>query len=98
MQYHFDYGESQLSPLIIGVSGGAGSGKTTVAQHIVDNIGSDRVALIQHDSYYKDLSNLTLEERMRVNYDHPDSLDNDLLYQHLQELVAGRRIIFPATI
>lgn len=95
MQYHFDYGDRYTGPLIIGVSGGTGSGKTTVAQHIVENIGSERVALIQHDAYYKDLSNLSPEELVRVNYDHPDSFDNDLLYFHLQELNAGRAVDAP---
>lgn len=95
MQYHFDYGDGHKGPLIIGVSGGTGSGKTTVAHHLVDNIGPERVALLQHDSYYKDQSHLPFEERARVNYDHPDSLDNDLLYHHLQELNAGRAIDSP---
>ncbi len=91
----FKYREGLNGPLIIGVSGGTGSGKTTVAQHIVDNIGGDRVALIQHDSYYKDQSYLTPEERARVNYDHPDSLDNDLLFKHLVELSQGRPVDSP---
>jgi len=95
MQYHFDYGNGHAGPLIIGVAGGTGSGKTTIAHHIVDSIGSERVALIQHDSYYKDQSHLLPEERARVNYDHPDSLDNDLLYRHLQELNAGRAVDTP---
>ncbi len=82
-------------PLVIGVAGGTGSGKTTVAQHIVQNIGADRVALLQHDSYYKDQSHLHPEERARVNYDHPDALDNLLLYRHLQELGANCPVEMP---
>jgi len=82
-------------PLIIGVAGGSGSGKTTVAQHIVDNIGPEQVALLEHDSYYKDQSNLTPQERLSVNYDHPDSLDNALLIRHLQDLKAGRAVEVP---
>ncbi|OJV99898.1 MAG: uridine kinase [Chloroflexi bacterium 54-19] len=82
-------------PLIIGVAGGSGSGKTTVAQHIVDNIGPEQVALLEHDSYYKDQSNLSPQERLSVNYDHPDSLDNALLVRHLQELKAGRAVEVP---
>jgi len=82
-------------PLLIGVAGGTGSGKTTVANHIVQNIGLERVVQLQHDSYYKDLSHLTQEERGRINYDHPDSLDNDLLYQHLKDLIAGNSVMMP---
>jgi uridine kinase len=82
-------------PLIIGVAGGTGSGKTTVSQHIVDNIGADQVTLLHHDSYYKDQTYLSPRERATVNYDHPDSLDNALLYQHLQDLKAGRPVEVP---
>lgn len=82
-------------PLIIGVAGGSGSGKTTVAQHIVDNIGPEQVALLEHDSYYKDQSKLSPQERLTVNYDHPDSLDNALLIRHLKDLRAGRAIRVP---
>jgi uridine kinase len=88
-------GNDSGKPLIIGVAGGTGSGKTTVAQHIVNNIGENRAALIQYDSYYKDQSERPPEERARINYDHPDALDNDLLYYHLQELSAGRPIDMP---
>ncbi len=94
-QYHFDYGEGHNGPLIIGVAGGTGSGKTTLAHHIVKSVGTGRVALVQHDSYYKDQSHFSPEERARVNYDHPDSLDNDLLYRHLCDLNAGRAIEMP---
>jgi uridine kinase len=79
-----------LQPLVIGVAGGTGSGKSTVARHLAQNIGGARVAYIQHDNYYKDQGHLAPEARAQVNYDHPDSLDNDLLYHHIQELVAGR--------
>ncbi len=91
-------GESQTGrsgPLIIGVAGGTGSGKTTVSNHIVNNIGPERVALLQHDWYYKDQSQLDPAARALVNYDHPDSLDNDLLYQQVQELAAGQPIEVP---
>jgi uridine kinase len=72
------------------VAGGTGSGKTTVAQAILERVGRDRIAYIQHDSYYRDLSHLPLEERARVNFDHPDALENELLVQHLRQLCAGR--------
>jgi uridine kinase len=74
---------------LIGIAGGSGSGKTTVARAIMDAIGHDRFSYIDHDSYYKDRSNLTPKEREAVNYDHPDALDTDLLVQHLERLRSG---------
>ena len=82
-------------PLILGIAGGSGSGKTTIADSIVEQIGPDHVVLIQHDAYYRDLTHLPLEERAKVNYDHPDSLETDLLVAHLRELLAGRPIERP---
>lgn len=82
-------------PLILGIAGGSGSGKTTIAESIVDEIGIDRVELIQHDSYYRDLTHLPVEERSKVNYDHPDSLETSLLIEHLEKLLAGESIDRP---
>ncbi|QWK09486.1 MAG: uridine kinase [Thermoflexus hugenholtzii] len=82
-------------PVVIGIAGGTGSGKTTVAEAIVRRIGPERIALIQQDSYYKDQSHLPMEERVRINYDHPDSIDTVLLIRHLQELIAGRPVEVP---
>jgi uridine kinase len=82
-------------PLVIGIAGGSGSGKTTIAESIVTEIGPEHVAMIQHDAYYRDLTHLPLEERSKVNYDHPDSLETDLLVGHLEELLAGRPIERP---
>ncbi len=84
-----------MKPLIIGVAGGTGSGKTTVAQAILDRVGRDKIAYIQHDSYYKDQSHLPPEERAKVNYDHPDALETELLIKHLKELQAGRAVEVP---
>jgi uridine kinase len=81
--------------LMVGIAGGTGSGKTTVAHAIVEALGSDNVALIPQDAYYKDLSNLPFEERTRLNYDHPDAFDNDLLLEHLQQLRNGQAIDMP---
>ena len=82
-------------PLIIGLGGGSGSGKTTIARSIVEAIGPDNVALIQHDAYYHDQTDLPMEERVKVNYDHPDSFETSLLVAHLRELRAGRPIERP---
>jgi len=76
-------------PLVIGLAGGSGSGKTTIARSIVEAIGPDDVALIQHDAYYHDQTQLPLEERAKVNYDHPDSMETGLLVEHVQALQAG---------
>lgn len=84
-----------MKPVIVGVAGGTGSGKTTVSHAILERVGRDRIAYIQHDSYYRDLSHLPLEERARVNFDHPDALENELLIQHLQQLIAGRPAEIP---
>lgn len=81
--------------LVIGVAGGTASGKTSVVNAILDRVGRARIAHVQHDSYYKDLSHLSLEERRRLNFDHPDALDTPLLIQHLKDLRQGRRIEVP---
>jgi len=82
-------------PIIIGVAGGTGSGKTTVANAILDRVGRHRIVHLQHDSYYRDLGHLPLEERRRVNFDHPDSLETDLLIRHLGQLRAWQATHVP---
>ncbi|MDX1673486.1 MAG: uridine kinase [Longimicrobiales bacterium] len=83
------------TPVLIGVAGGSGSGKTTVVRRIVDAIGRDDVVVLHHDSYYRDGSHLPMEERVKINYDHPDSLETELLIEHLQGLLAGRTVEVP---
>jgi uridine kinase len=83
------------APIVIGVAGGSGSGKTTVVRQIVDSLGSDQVIVLEHDRYYRDRNDLRLEERAALNYDHPDSLETDLLVVHLHELRAGRPVQLP---
>jgi uridine kinase len=82
-------------PVVIGVAGGSGSGKTTVVRRIVDSLGSDQVTLLEHDRYYRDRGDLRLEERAALNYDHPDALETDLLVRHVLELRAGRTVDVP---
>jgi len=84
-----------MKPIIIGVAGGTGSGKTTVSQEILRRVGAERIAFIQHDSYYRDQSHLPAEERARANYDHPNSLESELLVAHLRQLQAGRAVDMP---
>ena len=86
---------SKLNPLIIGVGGGSGSGKTTVVSKIVEGIGRDQIVLIEHDSYYRDLSHLPLSDRVKQNFDHPSSLETELLIRHLDALKSGYKIDIP---
>ncbi|WP_343485856.1 uridine kinase [Allomuricauda sp. d1] len=81
--------------LIIGIAGGTGCGKTTVVKQIVDELPKDTVGVISQDSYYNDLSHLTKEERGKVNFDHPNSIDFELLIKHLKELREGKSIEKP---
>lgn len=81
--------------LIIGIAGGTGSGKTTVVNQIVEELKNDEVDIISQDSYYQDTSHLSYEERVKINFDHPKSIDFDLLVNHLKELKAGKSIEEP---
>jgi uridine kinase len=81
--------------ILIGVAGGSGSGKTLVVQHMIQQLGSDRVVVLQQDSYYKDSSHLPFEERAKQNFDHPDAMDSDLLVQHVEELLNGWTVDIP---
>jgi uridine kinase len=81
--------------VVIGVAGGSGSGKPTVVRRIVESLGTDQVTVLEHDRYYRDRSELRLEERAAMNYDHPDALDTDLMVRHLVELREGRPVEVP---
>jgi len=82
-------------PLVIGIAGGSGSGKTTVAQAILQRVGPDRIAFLQHDYYYKDRSQLPPAQSAEVNFDHPNSLETELLIQHIAALRAGKAVAVP---
>lgn len=84
-----------MSVLFIGVAGGSGSGKTTIARAIVDALPPEDVALLEHDAYYRDQAHLSYEERCRINFDHPDSLDNALFVRHLDALRRGEGVDKP---
>jgi len=80
---------------VIGVAGGSGSGKTTVINKLIENIGSQNIVVIQHDWYYKHNPHLSFDERALLNYDHPDSLETDLMVAHTSELIQGRPVTAP---
>lgn len=82
-------------PVIIGIAGGTGSGKSTITKELIKLIDEKDVTIIEQDSYYKDQSNLPFEERVKTNYDHPFAFDNELLVSHLKDLIAGKAIEKP---
>ena len=83
------------TPIVIGIAGGSGSGKTTVAREIMARVGADRIAFLSHDSYYRDYGDLSFSERVKINFDHPDSLETDLLIEHIRQLKAGNPVELP---
>ena len=88
-------GSAERQPLVVGIAGGSGSGKTTVVAEIVRAIGADRVTVLHQDAYYRDNSHLSAEERARLNYDHPDAFDTPLLVQHIEALRRGEAVESP---
>ncbi len=81
--------------MIVGIAGGTGSGKTTLSNLILERVGRTQIAYLPHDAYYRDQRDLALSERAKVNYDHPDSLETELLVQHLKQLRSGQAIEMP---
>ena len=81
--------------ILIGIAGGSGSGKTSIAKAIASDFGKSEVALIEQDAYYRDLSNLTMEKRSVVNFDHPDAVDFDFMELQLNELIQGNNVNIP---
>ncbi len=82
-------------PILIGITGGTGSGKSSIADAIYSSFSNECIAMIQQDMYYKDQSHLSMEERIKTNYDHPKAFDNDLLIKHLNDLINGLPIEKP---
>ena len=87
--------EAPSRPVLLGVAGGSGSGKTTVVRAIVEALAPEEVSVVHHDSYYRDLEDFAEDERARVNFDHPDALETGLLVRHLRELLEGRSVRVP---
>jgi uridine kinase len=81
--------------MIIGICGGTGSGKTTIARAIVEAVGAENVVLVEQDSYYRNLADMPLDERHQANFDHPDSIDSDMLVNHLKRLKQGESFEMP---
>lgn len=81
--------------MIIGICGGTGSGKTTIARAIVDTVGADSVVLVEQDSYYRNLADMPLDERHQANFDHPDSIDSEMLVNHIKRLKQGQAVEMP---
>lgn len=87
--------KTEPRPVVFGVAGGTASGKTTVAQTILEAVGASQVAYLPHDAYYKNMSHLPFAERAQLNYDHPESLETDLLVSHVEKLLDGQPVHVP---
>lgn len=85
----------RFPPLVIGIAGGSGSGKTTVAQEILQRVGADRIAYLPHDAYYRDLSGLPPAQRAEINFDHPNSLETELMIAHIRQLKEYQPVQLP---
>ena len=84
-----------MNTILIGIAGGTGSGKTTLANRLVESFGGDEVSILRHDNYYKRHDDMPYEERCKLNYDHPDAFDTQLLYEHIRALKDGKAIQMP---
>ena len=84
-----------MNTILIGIAGGTGSGKTTLANRRVESFGGDEVSILRHDNYYKRHDDMPYEERCKLNYDHPDAFDTQLLYEHIRALKDGKAIQMP---
>ena len=84
-----------MKPVVLGIAGGTGSGKTTVARKIVEQIGRERIAYFEHDCYYRDLSEFDQAARRQVNFDHPDAFETELLVEHIRRLIGGESVEQP---
>lgn len=84
-----------VTPLVIGIAGGSGSGKTTVASVILQRVGAHRISFLPHDAYYRDIRQLPVEKREQMNFDHPDSLESELLVAHIEQLKQWQPVRLP---
>ena len=86
---------SRSKPFVLGISGGSGSGKSTIINEIVERFGRGKIAVLHHDAYYRHRPELSFEERTIINFDHPDSLETKLLMKHLVQLISGQKVEVP---
>ena len=86
---------AKAKTFVMGIGGGSGSGKSTIVKEILKQLGTDKVSVIQHDSYYKNRPELSFEERTKINFDHPDALETNLLVEHLNLLISGKNVEIP---
>lgn len=84
-----------MNTILIGIAGGTGSGKTTLADKLVDSFGNDEVSILRHDNYYRRHDEMCYDERSKLNYDHPDAFDTELLCEHIHTLKAGKAVQMP---
>jgi uridine kinase len=91
----FCFHHMDTSPLVLGVAGGSGSGKTTVARTLLKRVGAHRIAYVPHDAYYRDFTALSHEQLKQLNWDHPDALDTELMIEHIRALKAGQAVELP---
>ncbi len=87
--------KDDIKTMVVGIAGGSGSGKTTLADQVLNNLGRDKIAFLPHDAYYRDVKGIPLEERAKINYDHPDSLETELLVEHILRLKGGYSVEVP---
>jgi uridine kinase len=95
VKYNTNKMTKKNTPLVIGIAGGTGSGKTTIADYLLETVGPEKIAFLPHDAYYHELSHLSPEERAKVNFDHPSSLETGLLIEHIHQLKSGKPIELP---
>ena len=84
-----------INPITIGMAGGTGAGKTTVSRAILDRVGTENIAYLEHDAYYKDLRDIPFADAQFINFDHPDTLETSLLIEHVQQLKRGEPVAVP---
>ena len=82
-------------PFLMGIGGGSGSGKSTIVQELKENIGPEKISVINYDAYYRNRPELTFEERQKINFDHPDSLETQLMVEHIKQLISGESVQIP---
>lgn len=95
IKYNTGKMSANKSSLVIGIAGGTGSGKTTIADYILESVGAEKISFLPHDAYYRELHNLPVQDRAKVNFDHPSSLETELLIEHINQLKDGKTIQLP---